>query len=448
MNTLARALTVAVLLCGLAPAAQAQRADRGLAHVDRALEAASRVQERVSRAQDRGAQAQDRAGRAAEALARVANVTADGLDVAAAAVAREAREAISQVRAQHGMRVRAYPERLELLDRFAVVRGEYVAVDPSPEVLAAVQAGGFTIASTEAVEGLDLRYVTLRAPGEISLRQGLERLRKLAPKGEFTANHIYFQSGEAPAAAASVELAASTAFTEPAIGLIDGGVARGASVGKIRQQGFAAGAPAANAHATAMASLIAGTRDVKSAAPGSPLLVADIYGRDPAGGNALALTQALGWLAKQGAPVVVIGLVGPANPLVSRAVEHAQARGMIIFAPVGNAGSAAPPMFPAAYPGVVGVTAVDGRNRVLVEAGRGAHVDFAAPGADILAAGPDGRPTRVRGTSYAAPLAAGRLWSLRAGGEGLARLSAEAVDLGQRGRDPQFGQGLVCGACR
>ena len=66
---------------------------------------------------------------------------------------------------------------------------------------------------------------------------------------------------------------------------------------------------------------------------------------------------------------------------------------------------------PAAYDGVIGVTAVDGKHRVLIEACRGKQVDFAAPGADVSAAARR-RPSYyapVRGTSFAAPLVAGLL---------------------------------------
>jgi hypothetical protein len=55
------------------------------------------------------------------------------------------------------------------------------------------------------------------------------------------------------------------------------------------------------------------------------------------------------------------------------------------------------------------VTGIDGRNRPLPEAGRALHVDFAAPGADMQAADSAGGKSAVRGTSFAAPLVAGRL---------------------------------------
>jgi hypothetical protein len=92
---------------------------------------------------------------------------------------------------------------------------------------------------------------------------------------------------------------------------------------------------------------------------------------------------------------------------------------------------------------VIAVTGVDRRNRPLIEAGRGLHLDFAAPGADMAAAAPGGGLKAVRGTSFAVPLVAGRLAR-----SSLAALGAEAQDLGRKGPDPIFGRGLVCGECR
>jgi subtilisin family serine protease len=111
---------------------------------------------------------------------------------------------------------------------------------------------------------------------------------------------------------------------------------------------------------------------------------------------------------------------------------------VIVVAAVGNEGPAAPPLYPAAYEGVVGVTGVGARNQALPEAARGPHVDFAAPGADMAAAGAGGGWTSVRGTSFAAPIVAGLLAT-----RGEAVLSEQAADLGARGRDPVYGSGLV-----
>ena len=48
-------------------------------------------------------------------------------------------------------------------------------------------------------------------------------------------------------------------------------------------------------------------------------------------------------------------------------------------------------------------------DRALREAGRSTHLDFAAPGADLVAALPGKGYTPVRGTSFAAPFVAARL---------------------------------------
>jgi subtilisin family serine protease len=116
---------------------------------------------------------------------------------------------------------------------------------------------------------------------------------------------------------------------------------------------------------------------------------------------------------------------------------------------VANAGPAAPPLYPAAYPGVVAVTGVDARRRVLPEAGRGSHVDFAAPGAEVTVAGLAGGFVTVRGTSFATPVVAGRLARLLPapdpGGAKAAvdALGREAADLGAPGPDPIYGRGFV-----
>ncbi|MBV9882551.1 MAG: S8 family serine peptidase [Sphingomonadaceae bacterium] len=342
--------------------------------------------------------------------------------------------------------VRANRDRLEMTELGPAVRGEVIAVDPDAASIAAAEGAGFTRLSEERIEGLDLREVTLGVPRGWSLDRALSRLRRLAPAGQFTANHLHGQSGAVAAAVTgSAALAEARAPGSSAVGVIDGGVAiHPALRGGIQQRGFAAGAPRPSAHGTAVASLIAGQGPVRGAAPGAALVVADIYGSDPAGGNALALARALGWMALQRVPVVAVSLVGPSNLLVARAIAEAQARGVRVVAAVGNDGPAAPPAFPASYPGVIAVTGVDGRGRVLAEAGRAAHLDYAAPGADMAAASPSGGLAPVRGTSFAVPFVAGRLAAHARSAQPLAALDAEASERGRRG----VGRGVICGDCR
>ena len=221
----------------------------------------------------------------------------------------------------------------------------------------------------------------------------------------------------------------------------DGGVASHPSLaGKsIEQNGFA-GAPQPTGHGTAVASLLIGSEGpFHGAAMGARLFVADVYGGNRAAGSATAIVRALGWLAGHRPQVINISLVGPPNALVARAIQIVEERGIKIVAAVGNDGPAAPPQFPASYPGVIAVTAVDAAGRALPEAGRPTHLDFAAPGADMAAAVPGNGYAKVRGTSFAAPLAAARLLDLG---------SVEALAAEARPGKGHLGRGIVCGPCR
>ena len=333
------------------------------------------------------------------------------------------------------------------------VRGELVATGVSDDAIKAAQAAGFALLSRNAIEGLDLNYVRFATPAKMSLAGAEEKLRALLPDTEIDANHIFFQGSASPAPTLATTVLASTT-TYASLGIIDGGVADHPSVrGRVEQNGFAPGAPTASSHGTSVAALLIGTGDIKGARPGASLLAADVYGTAKAGGNATAIARALGWLAGRGVSVVTISLVGPHNALLKTAVAAAQRKGVIIVAAVGNDGPASPPAYPASYPGVLAVTGVDRRNRALPEAGRAAHTDFAAPGADIFSATGAKKKARVRGTSFAAPLVAARLstfyprQSNNAVEAAVRKLMAETIDLGKKGHDPVYGHGLVCGKC-
>lgn len=335
--------------------------------------------------------------------------------------------------------------------------GEVVVEDADDALVAAAQAQGFALIERTRLDDLGVSFARFRAPGGGSIERALERMRRIAGRRSVSADPLHFASGEAETPAPSLEPAPPPAPMlqwGPRIGVIDGGIDPRAITGTVYSQGFAAGGPVADAHGTAVASLIRGGSGIRGAAPAATLFVADVYGRDPAGGSATAIAKALAWMVQQRVGVVTISLVGPANPLLARAIAGAQARGTVIVAAVGNDGPAAPPAYPASYDAVVAVTGVDARNRVLIEAGRASHLDYAAPGADMFAAGLGAKAWKVRGTSFAAPLVAARLaLAYPAPDPGrvrsaLSTLDREARDLGRAGPDADFGRGLLCGDCR
>ncbi|HYD27264.1 S8 family serine peptidase [Brevundimonas sp.] len=335
-----------------------------------------------------------------------------------------------------------------------VVRAEIVAVDPSPAGRRAALDAGFSVVREESLEGLDIAVLVLAPPRGLSLRRAVERLRRLDPEGAYEFNHVHSPAGAlaaAPAPSPAIALPTTAQGGGARLGLIDTGVDAGhpALAGAtVRQRGFA-GAERPGGHGTAVASLLAGRAGAFSgAAPGATLFVADVYGGSPAGGSSTGVAQALAWMVQNEVPVVNVSLVGPRNALVEAAVRRATGRGVIIVAAAGNDGPAAPPLYPASYPGVVGVTAVNARGRVLPEAARGPQVDFAAPGADMAAAGPGQGYVSVRGASFAAPLVAGLLARRQGRGDPVQALAAEARDLGARGPDPIYGRGLVAAGLR
>jgi len=339
-------------------------------------------------------------------------------------------------------------------DRNPAVRGVLIATGIDSIAITRAAAQGFNVIDRQEVEGLDLSFVRFSVPPGLALKAARKALAKLAPDAEIGVDHIFFPSRATSVPGVSGVSEASGGVATPSIGMIDGGVADGLSLsGAIEQRGFAEGAPRASAHGTAIASLISGRGPVRGAAPGASLLAADVYGTAPTGGSATAIVRALGWMAMRRVPVVTISLVGPDNTLLRAAVRAAQGKGILVVAAVGNDGPAAPPCFPASLPGVLAVTGTDARERVLPEAGRALHVDFAAPASDMKGAAPGGGVMPLRGTSFAAPLVAARLSAhyheARISGiePAVRALMAEAKDLGKKGTDPVYGHGLVCGGC-
>lgn len=346
--------------------------------------------------------------------------------------------------------VRRHPDRIALDREGNAVRArELIVLDADQAVVDAATAQRFRLIERVELAELGVGYARFETPPGMALGRALRRLRKLAGGREVSTDPLYFASGSAASPAAPVTGGAPQGGAGARIGIIDGGV-RSGTPGLARQRGFAAGAPRPHDHAAAIASLLTGGGGIRASAPGARLHVADVYGADPAGGSAAAIGQALAWMARERVPVVVVSLVGPPNPLLARIVGAARRLGTVVVAAVGNDGPAARPAYPASYPEAIAVTGVDARGRVLIEAGRANGLDYAAPGADLLAADAGGASRRVRGTSFAAPFVAARLSAhLARGGidAAIRALDGEARDLGKRGPDKQFGRGLVCGDC-
>jgi subtilisin family serine protease len=123
---------------------------------------------------------------------------------------------------------------------------------------------------------------------------------------------------------------------------------------------------------------------------------------------------------------------------------------MVLIAAAGNAGPKSPPLYPGADKNVmIAVTATDSNDAVFTGANRGDHIAVAAPGVDILAPAPDGTYQFTTGTSMATAEVSGVVALLLERNPALTPadvrriLMSTAKDLGPKGKDRDFGAGLV-----
>ncbi len=138
--------------------------------------------------------------------------------------------------------------------------------------------------------------------------------------------------------------------------------------------------------------------------------------REMLGGN--SMSSAIRHAADSDAKIINISMGGPSGGWRdAEAVEYAVSKGKLVFAAVGNDGNKGNQVeFPAGYPGVVGVAAVDQNIKATEESQRGPQVDLAAPGDNIVASCKGGSGLcRSHGTSDATALAsasAALIWSV------------------------------------
>ena len=130
-----------------------------------------------------------------------------------------------------------------------------------------------------------------------------------------------------------------------------------------------------NAHGTAIASIIASNDpQALGLAPSAQIYAAEVFDHNEQQGefaSTVSLIKALSWLVTQNVSVINISLAGPSNRLLETALTRVREKGVLAIAAAGNGGPMAQPMYPAAYPEVVAVTATDDRGRAFRLANRG-----------------------------------------------------------------------------
>ncbi|MFD0902815.1 S8 family peptidase [Actinomadura sediminis] len=182
-------------------------------------------------------------------------------------------------------------------------------------------------------------------------------------------------------------------------------------------------------HGTSMASIIAGhghgragSEGIIGVAPQSRVLSIRVtlenddplrreHRREAGDGDAIA--QGIRYAVDHGADIINMSLGGGqqyynGTPAQASAIRYALNRGVVLIASAGNDGSTANRKnFPAAYPGVIAVGALDRRLRLWEDSNRHSHVSVCAPGVDIVSADNGKGYVVGTGTSASSAIVAG-----------------------------------------
>ncbi|MFF9981343.1 type VII secretion-associated serine protease mycosin [Streptomyces erythrochromogenes] len=222
-------------------------------------------------------------------------------------------------------------------------------------------------------------------------------------------------------------------------------------------------------HGTAMASIIAGhghgpsrSQGVLGIAPQARILPVRVILEEGDPGRAKAreskggaLAEGIRWATDHGADVINLSLGDDSDSAhheagEDEAVQYALAKGVVVVASAGNGGESGDRVsYPAAYPGVIAVTAVDRRGRKAKFSTRNWYATVSAPGVDVVIADPDRSYYEGWGTSAAAAFVSGAAALVKAAHPDLSPaqikklLEDTASDSPAGGRDDARGHGTV-----
>jgi subtilisin family serine protease len=217
----------------------------------------------------------------------------------------------------------------------------------------------------------------------------------------------------------------------------------------VNEGGSAQGASSHAAHASAVASIIAGNAaDIQGIAPAANIMSVKVLNSDGVG-DSFTVAKGITEAVDRGAKVInlCLGTFGDSFVLKS-AVDYAIKQGAVVVAAVGNE-AVEGVSYPARYEGVVAVSAVDAEGRHMYFANRGEEVTLAAPGVGVNAAWSDGKTMLFSGTSAAVPFVSGAVAALLS--EDGSMTAADAIstlvrytdDAGVAGRDENYGYGIL-----
>lgn len=291
----------------------------------------------------------------------------------------------------------------------------------SLEELAAAKANGAVILKEESLTELGSVLVTFDNSQPVPIATEPNHVYQLDDLGSSNASSIPLNKPANPLMQAQLMDVKTTLPAKQRIGLMDSSIntQHACFTGlTINQQSFHDTAQPSFNHGTAMASILLG--DNRCEAQGllkqARLFNAVVFAKNDSGAvvaSASQLVAGLNWLLSQNINIINMSLSGPPNRILEQALKQVAARGITLVASAGNDGPAAFPRYPAAYPEVIAVTAVDQQLAVFTRAAQGPHIEISAPGVDVFVAQSSGiekakgieKPyASLSGTSFAAAM--------------------------------------------
>lgn len=202
-------------------------------------------------------------------------------------------------------------------------------------------------------------------------------------------------------------------------------------------------------HGTGIAGAIVAHARLMGSAPEARIIAIRAFGGANGGAESSSyiILRSLNYAAEHGAQIINMSFAGPKDAVIERAIAATAARGLVLIAAAGNAGPKSPPLYPAANPNVIAVSATDQQDRLFTASNRGNYIAVAAPGVDIFLPAPDGKYQMTSGTSFSAAYVSGVAALLLERNHALkpealrTTLTKTARDLGSPGRDELFGDG-------
>jgi hypothetical protein len=157
-------------------------------------------------------------------------------------------------------------------------------------------------------------------------------------------------------------------------------------------------------HGTGMAGAIASRHRLLGVAPDAEIVAIRAFDNKAGGAEATSfqILKGLDHAMRRNVRVINMSFAGPYDGMIERKLQEAYGRGIVLVAAAGNAGPKSPPLYPAASPSVIGVTALDATDHPFLQGNQGKHVAIAAPGVDILVPAPNDTYQMTTGTSVAA----------------------------------------------